>query len=113
MFQHIPDPAVTLGYLGELGRVLRSGGYALFQVNNAPLPGLRARLRLGGRVRDALRALRGRGDAPGPTGLDDPAWVGSRLDLAELRRACDEAGLRIEDLRGEGTQYLWVRARAV
>ena len=111
MFQHIPDPAVTLNYLRELGRVLRPGGHALFQVDNAPPPGLRARLRLGSRLRGLLRRLRGEAPAPGPTGLDDPAWVGSRIDLATLRRTCAEAGLVIESLRGEGTQYTWVCAR--
>src|SRR3954447_5995377 len=29
VFQHIPDPAVTLGYVREIGRVLRPGGWAV------------------------------------------------------------------------------------
>src|SRR2546423_10086498 len=36
VFQHIPDPEVTLSYVREMGRVLRSGGRAAFQVSNDP-----------------------------------------------------------------------------
>ncbi len=36
VFQHLPDPAITLGYVREMGRVLRPGGWAGFQVSNAP-----------------------------------------------------------------------------
>jgi SAM-dependent methyltransferase len=32
VFQHIPEPNVVLGYIKELGRVTRQGGYVLFQV---------------------------------------------------------------------------------
>ncbi len=31
VFQHIPDPAITLGYVREIGRVLRPGGWAAFR----------------------------------------------------------------------------------
>ena len=47
VFQHIPDPPITLNYVREMGRVLRPGGWALFQVSNDPTihqpPGGRAR----------------------------------------------------------------------
>src|SRR2546423_8971633 len=36
VFQHIPDPEVTLGYVREMGRVLRPGGWAAFQVSTDP-----------------------------------------------------------------------------
>jgi ubiquinone/menaquinone biosynthesis C-methylase UbiE len=39
MLQHIPDPKITYGYLREFGRVLRSGGWAFFQVPNDSLSG--------------------------------------------------------------------------
>lgn len=29
VFQHIPDPEITLGYVAEMGRVLRPGGSAV------------------------------------------------------------------------------------
>jgi SAM-dependent methyltransferase len=35
VFQHMP-PELALGYIGELGRVLRAGGVAMFQVPSAP-----------------------------------------------------------------------------
>src|SRR5919204_5812442 len=36
VFQHIPDPRITLGYVREMGRVLRPGGWAAFQVSTNP-----------------------------------------------------------------------------
>ena len=56
VFEHIPDPDVILGYVREMGRVLRPGGWAAFQVSNDPgprrpreQPSLRSRLRGAGR----------------------------------------------------------------
>ena len=119
VLQHIPDPQISLGYIREFGRVLRPGGSAYFQVNNLP-SGLRARLRLGSRIRRVV----GRGAPPvapaaeapvrppaGPSGLDHPAWVGSRLSISRIREVCEKAGLEIVSSKGEGTQYLWVRVR--
>jgi ubiquinone/menaquinone biosynthesis C-methylase UbiE len=31
VFQHLPDPEMTLGYVREMGRVLRPGGWAAFR----------------------------------------------------------------------------------
>src|SRR3954462_4781559 len=36
VFQHIPDPAVVMAYLREMGRVLKAGGWAAFHVSNDP-----------------------------------------------------------------------------
>ena len=80
VFQHIPQPAVTLGYVREIGRVLRPGGWAAFQVSNAPYIHRRRTGREG--VGIALRALTGRG----PRGQADPAWLGSAIDLGEPAR---------------------------
>jgi SAM-dependent methyltransferase len=102
VFQHIPDPQITLGYVREIGRVLAPGGWAAFQVSNDP--GLhQAR---GG----ALARLRGLGHAR-PKGQSDPAWVGSAIDLRELRAAAAESGLELERIEGEGTQFCMVLAR--
>lgn len=99
VFQHVPDPAITLGYVGEIGRILRPGGWAAFQVSNAPEihrpPTLRRR----------IAARLGRA----PTGQDHPAWVGSAVDMDDLRRTADEAGMDIERTAGERTQFCIVR----
>jgi SAM-dependent methyltransferase len=102
VFQHIPDPAVTLGYVREMGRVLRPGGWAAFQVSNDPdvhraTSGLRRR---------AL-ALVGRA----PRGQADPAWLGSAVDLDELAIAARDGGLEIERIENPGTQFCLVALR--
>jgi SAM-dependent methyltransferase len=97
VFQHLPDPSLTYGYVREIGGVLRPGGWAAFQVSNDPAvhrgqrPGLKARL---GRA---------------PRGTADPAWVGSAVELSALRAAAAEGGMEVEQVVGEGTQYCLVR----
>jgi SAM-dependent methyltransferase len=105
VFQHIPDPAVTLGYVREIGRVLRPGGWAAFQVSNDPRIHRRRTGREGLRIR--LAALLGRG----PRGQADPAWLGSAIDLDELRRAAADGGMDVERTSGEGTQLCFVLTR--
>jgi len=100
VFQHIPDPAITLGYVREIGRVLAPGGWAGFQVSNDP--GVHA-ARGAGRV----SALRRRA----PRGRDDPAWIGSAVDLDELRSVASGAGLEVERVTGAGTQFCLVLVR--
>src|SRR5205085_1646624 len=95
-------------YIREAARVLEPGGWFHFQVNDLPpaTPTPLARLRAAlGRAR---RRITG---APGPRGLDSPAWRGSRLRLADAVAACQAAGLTIERTHGAGTQYLWITAR--
>ena len=102
VFQHIPDPAVTLGYVREMGRVLRPGGVAAFQVSNKPEvhswksgPGER------------IRQLLGRA----PKGQTDARWLGSAVDVGDLRAAAADGGMQVEQLSHEGTQYMVVRLR--
>lgn len=102
VFQHIPDPAITLGYVRELGRVLRPGGWTVFQVSNDPAVH-RPRDEHKPRLRDRIRGRV-------PKGTGDPAWLGSAVTLEELDRALADAGLRSEHRSGEGTQYLLERA---
>ena len=104
VFQHIPDPQITLGYVREIGRVLQPGGWSAFQVSNDP--GLHRA------PSGALARLRGLGRAR-PRGQSDPAWVGSAIDLHELRAAAAEGGLEVERIAGEGTQFCMVLARRV
>lgn len=105
VFQHVPDPRVTLGYVREMGRVLRPGGTAFFQVSNQPdvhrKPPLRKRLR------PLLGAALGRA----PKGQLDPSWRGSAIDLGELRSVARGARLDLERVVGEGTQFCLVLLR--
>jgi ubiquinone/menaquinone biosynthesis C-methylase UbiE len=101
VFQHIPDPEVTLGYVREMGRVLKPGGRALFVVSTDPAihrqrPGLRMR----------LEALVGRA----PAGGDDPAWLGSAVDELSVRQAATDGGLGVRSFLAPGTQFSTVHA---
>jgi SAM-dependent methyltransferase len=102
VFQHIPDPAITLGYVREMGRVLRPGGWAAFQISNDPRIH-RLRQPLGQRAASLLRRA--------PRGQRDPAWLGSHVDLDALSEAATDAGLAVERVVGEGTQYCLVALR--
>ena len=105
VFQHVPDPAITLSYVREMGRVLRPGGWSAFQVSNDPSihrphggwAGLRRR----------LRSVVGRA----PKGQRDPAWLGSAVDLDDLRAAADDGGTQVERVVSEGTQFCLVLLR--
>jgi SAM-dependent methyltransferase len=103
VFQHIPDPEVTYGYVREMGRVLRPGGWAAFQVSDdASVHGRRldhARAALAGFLRR------------GPRGWTRREYRGSAVDLDELAAAAAAGGLEIERIEGAGTQYCLVLAR--
>ena len=73
VLQHVPDAAITLGYVRELGRVLRSGGWAALQVSTDP-----AVHRPRGGLRGRLAALAGRG----PRGQRHRAWLGAPVTVA-------------------------------
>jgi SAM-dependent methyltransferase len=105
VFQHIPDPAITLGYIGEIARVLRPGGWAAFQVSNDPEIHRRRPLRE--RMRTGLKAVAGRG----PRGQAHPAWMGSAVDLDELRARAEAGGAEVERAEGAGTQFCYVKLR--
>jgi SAM-dependent methyltransferase len=104
VFQHIPDPAITLGYVREMARVLRPGQWAAFQVSNDPG---RHRSAGRGRARLAILGLLRRG----PRGLTHPAWEGSAIALDDLRAAAGSANAAIERVVGEGTQFCLVLLR--
>jgi len=105
VFQHLPDPAITLGYVREMGRVLRPGGWAAFQLSTDPALHRRPRRRPSHR----LRALVGRA----PRGVADPAWVGAAVEMDALAATAASAGLRLERVVGAGTQFCAVLARRV
>ena len=107
VFQHIPDPQVTLGYIAELGRVLKPGGWAAFglstdpRVHEPPPPE-----RDGTSRRELLRGLAGRK----PRGHRTPEWLGSAVPLDALGASPPTAGLTLENIEGSGTQFTLVRA---
>lgn len=100
VFQHIPEPQVTLGYVREIGRVLAPGGWAAFQVSNDP------EIHTKDYPRPSLvQRVLGRA----PKGQDDPAWRGSAVSLDDLRAAAADGGMDVAEVVGEGTQYCLVR----
>jgi SAM-dependent methyltransferase len=105
VFQHIADPHVTLGYVREIGRVLRPSGWAAFQVSNDPAP--HRRRRDPAHLRTVLRSLFGKA----PRGQSHPDWRGAYTDLGRLRVASDTAGMEVERVVGEGTQFCVVLLR--
>jgi SAM-dependent methyltransferase len=102
VFQHFPDPQIAFGYVRELGRVLRLRGWAALQVSNDPAIHLPRR-----GLRSTVRAFARRG----PRGVRHPAWRGSHIDLQELREVAAQAGLELEKVWGEGSQYCQVLLR--
>ena len=102
VLQHIPDPLVTLGYVREVGRVLRPGAWAALQVSNDP-----AIHRPRGGVATRLLALLGHG----PKGQHHPAWLGAPVDLSALEQAAREASMELERVWGAGSQYCQVLLR--
>lgn len=105
VFQHIPDPEVTLGYVREMGRVLRPGGWSIFQISDAPA--VHQQRSASNRVMDAIRSRAGRA----PKGQHHPAWLGSSVDLGRLRDVASGSGMDTEKIVGEGTQHCLVMLR--
>ncbi|HYI38551.1 MAG TPA: class I SAM-dependent methyltransferase [Thermoleophilaceae bacterium] len=104
VFQHVPEAAITLGYVREMGRILRPGGWSAFQVSTDPAVHSPSPLR---RARMWWRA--GRGNHKGASGLGNPNWLGSAVSMPDLRQAASDAGLEVAHVVGEGTQYCVVR----
>jgi SAM-dependent methyltransferase len=103
VFRHISDPEITLGYIREMGRVLRVGGFAAFELSNDPKPH-RRRPR---RRREQIAALLGRA----PRGVTDDSWLGSHVELAAIEQAAADAGMVIENVHGAGREFCAVLAR--
>lgn len=107
VFQHIPDPAITCGYIREIGRVLRPGGWTVFQVSEQPeihRPETWARSE---NLRLKISQWLGRA----PKGRLDPQWLGSALTRQQLLEALRDGGLEVISTGGDGTQYCFVHAR--
>src|SRR4051812_14996667 len=106
VFQHIEDPAITLGYVREIGRVLEPGGWAAFQISNdATIHTVHRERRVP--VKEQVKSLLGRS----PRGQKHPAWLGSHVELGDLRAAADDGGMDAERVEGAGTQFCMVLTR--
>ncbi len=105
VFQHLPDPALTLAYVREMGRVLRPGGWAAFQVSDAPA--VHRHRGVAARLRERVLASVGRL----PRGREHAAWRGSAIELDELERVAGTAAMAIERVVGRGTQFCFVLLR--
>lgn len=103
VLQHVPDPGITLSYVREVGRVLRPGGWAALQVSNDP-----AIHRARDPLRQRLAALVGRA----PKGQRHAAWLGSHVELEDVRAAAAAGGASVERVWGEGSQYCQILVRA-
>ena len=106
VFQHIPDPAITYGYIREIGRVLAPGGWALFQVSELPEIHRTDAHRVDRTARTRIRQLFGRQ----PKGCLTAEWLGSAVRRVDLLRALEEGGLEFAGSVGDGTQYCFVHA---
>jgi SAM-dependent methyltransferase len=105
VFQHLPTPELTYGYVREIGRVLRPGGWGVFQVSNDP----RVHQPPTGwpRLKQRLLSLTRRG----PRDQTNRAWLGSAVQIDELHRAAQDGGLAIERIDGQGKQFCLVMVR--
>ena len=107
VFQHIPDAKVTLGYVEELGRVLKPGAWAAFGLSTDPeVHEPRPPQRSGTSRRELLSGLTGRR----PRGRSAPEWLGAAVPLDALGAVATAAGLDLEQIEGAGTRFTLVRA---
>ena len=105
VFQHIPDPEVTLSYVRDMGRVLRAGGWAALQISDDPRVHARAPLRR--RTAAVLRGLARRA----PRGRGAAEWRGAAVGVDRLRATAREAGLFVERVVNPGSQFCVVSLR--
>ena len=106
VFQHIPDPAVTCRYIEEIGRVLRPGGWTVFQVSERPEIHRRESWEAG----DAFKTRVGRLFGLHPRGCLQPQWLGSAVSRDDLLAALTRGGLVLDATVGDGTQFCMVSA---
>lgn len=104
VFQHIPNVDVIHGYIGEAGRVLRSGGVLVFQWNNEP-GALRWRAK-----RSVLSLLQRSGVRREERMRHDAAFLGSRVALDRIRAALADGQLELVHTKGLDTLYAWAWA---
>jgi len=101
VFQHLLDQEITLGYVSEMGWVVRPGGWGAFIVSTDPL--VHRRPSAGVRLKALLHA--------GPKGAANPAWRGSAVTVEGLQEAAAAGGRTIERLLQPGSQFTTVLVR--
>jgi ubiquinone/menaquinone biosynthesis C-methylase UbiE len=107
VFQHIPDPAITCSYIREIGRVLRPGGWTVFQVSEKDEIHRAETWSSDEGLRTRIAKVLGRH----PRGCEEPEWLGSALSRERLLEALSEAGLTLDATFGSGSQFCMVHAR--
>jgi len=107
-FQHIPDPDVICSYIVEMGRVLKPGGWALFQHSDDPSVHQAARQGWEGNPQSA-----GSPSGRGPRGCSEPQWAGVHVPKAQVDDALEKGGLMLDGRNGEGTLFCFVLAHAM
>lgn len=106
VFQHVPDPRITCQYIRDMGRVLRPGGWAIFQVSEDHDVHRRERWVGADSWSTRIRRLIGRA----PRDLLAPQWLGSALRREDLLDALARGGLTLDGAVGDGTQFCLVHA---
>lgn len=107
VFQHMVALPLIQTNITDAGRVLRRGGVFAFQWNNQP--GQRS-WQLRRAVRSGLQRTGVRRDRHG---RNAPEFLGTRVPLAVIERACASAGLQVVATDGLGTLFAWAWARKV
>jgi SAM-dependent methyltransferase len=107
VFEHLPDPALPLGYVSEFARVLRPFGWAAFGLSTDPEAHRVQRHRAGHHSRRGFfAAMVGRT----PSGQDEDEWVGAFVPLDALGATAMRAGLELTRIEGANTRWTFVGA---
>jgi SAM-dependent methyltransferase len=117
VLQHLPDESLIARYVGEMLRVLRPGGAALFQYDGASRPTMNLRGRAAWKVVDALwaagllswshglaKAVSGDPDIAGKT------WRGAKVSAEPMAGYVRAAGGEVREMAGETTPMAWCLA---
>lgn len=103
VFQHIPDPEGVSAYVSEAARVLKAGGWFLFQVMNQPHLSIgpwKVALIVSHRLRfPRIRIYR------------TDALEACPIRIGILRKACKESSLEVDRILHRLTQDTWIWAR--
>ena len=112
VLQHIPDISVILNYVLEMGRVLKDGGIALFQVNGFYRVKLPRGYFLYWGICETGRLRKWRVESRPCLRFGKlNSWDGVPISVDELTRTSQAAGLGALQFSGVGTQYMWMSGK--